>query len=267
MERLIRDMRRSRGFAEEDISIQYFEPKTVFIADGPFLMGSAVGQGITAHETPQHEILLPAFRIGKFPVTNAQYEEFVQQTGKLVTPSMGWEGQRVPKGLENHPVSGVTWYEALAYCEWLSQKTGRSYMIPNEAQWEKACRGGETTLYPWGNEFHPQRSNQGSSSLAPVDAYPPQNEYGLFDLVGNVRQWTCSLWGEKRIAPDRSFAYPWRDDRRNDLLASRQVRRVVRGSSMKEESSLLRCSARSGQAPDDPGLPGMRHGFRVAMKV
>ena len=230
-------------------------------------MGSAAGNGIPDHETPQHEVCLPAFRVGKFPVTNAQYEEFIRQTGKLVTPSLGWEGQRVPARLENHPVSGVTWYEALAYCEWLSKTVGRSYTIPNEAQWEKACRGGEIQLYPWGNEFDPKRSNHGHPSLAPVDAYPPQNEYACFDFVGNVRQWTCSLWGEKRLAPDRSFAYPWMDDRRNDLLASRQMRRVVRGSSMKDEVNLLRCSAHSGQMPDDPGLPGLRHGFRVAMKL
>jgi iron(II)-dependent oxidoreductase len=98
-----------------------------------------------------------------------------------------------------------------------------------------------------------------------VDAFPAQNEFGCFDLVGNIRQWTCSLWGEKRIAPDPAFAYPWKDDRRNDLNASRQVRRVIRGSSMKDDAALLRCSFRSGQAPDDPGLPGARTGFRVAI--
>jgi iron(II)-dependent oxidoreductase len=178
---------------------------------------------------------------------------------------MGWDGQRVPKDADQHPVSGVTWYEALAYCQWLSEKTGRHYSLPNEAQWEKACRGGNDFIYPWGDEIDPKRSNQGCSALAPVEAYPPQNDFGCFDLVGNVRQWTCSLWGEKRIAPDSKFTYPWKDDRRNDLNASRQIRRVVRGSSMKEDAQWLRCSARRGQAPDDPGLPDARHGFRVVM--
>jgi formylglycine-generating enzyme required for sulfatase activity len=267
IEKLIRDIRRSRGYAEEDVSTQYFEPKTVYIAEGPFWMGSVAGEGISEHDNPQHEVSLPAFRIGKFPVTNAQYEEFIRQTGKLVTPSMGWDGQRVPKGLENHPVNGVTWYEAIAYCEWLSQKTGHSYTVPNEAQWEKACRGGERNLYPWGNELDPKRSNHGCPSLASVDAHLAQNDFECFDFVGNIRQWTCSLWGEKRVMPDRSFAYPWMDDRRNDLLAPRQIRRVVRGSSYKDDLKLLRCSARSGQIPDDPGLPGTRHGFRVAMKT
>jgi formylglycine-generating enzyme required for sulfatase activity len=267
MERLIRDIRRSSGQLEKVFSPHYFEPETIHIPSGSFWMGSAEGAGIPVHEMPQHEISLPTYRIGKYPVTNAQYEEFIRQTGKLVTPSMGWDGQRVPAGSENYPVTGVSWFEALAYCQWLSEKTGRKYSLPNEAQWEKACQGGNKSFYPWGDEFDPTRCNHGHPNVAPVDAYPAQNEYGCFDLVGNVRQWTCTLWGEKRVAPDPKYAYPWKDDRRNDLNASRQIRRVVRGSSMKDDMNLLRCSARSGQTPEDAGLPGARHGFRVAMII
>lgn len=265
MQRLIQGINRFLGTAP--ISVQYFEPETIYIPAGRFFMGSDVGNGIPNHETPRHEIDLPEYRIGKYPVTNAQYEEFIHQAGRLVTPSMGWNGQRVPNGLEQHPVSGVTWYEALAYCQWLSEKTGRKYSLPNEAQWEKACRGGKNFLYPWGNEFDPKRSNHGCSTLAAGDAYLPQNDFGCFDMVGNVRQWTCTLWGEKRIPPDSTFAYPWKDDRRNDLSANRQIRRVVRGCSFKDNVHLLRCSARSGQIPDDPGLSEARHGFRVVMLV
>jgi len=254
-------------FTNESIETEYFEPETILIPAGTFWIGSPRGAGIPNHETPQHEVKLPAYRIGKYPVTNSQYEEFIRQTGRPVVPGMGWDGQRVPQGFEDHPVTGVSWYEARAYCEWLSQKTGRRYSIPNEAQWEKACRGGNNSIYPWGDELDEKRSNHGGSSLARVDDYPPQNEYGCFDLVGNVRQWTTTLWGEKRITPDPKFAYPWRDDQRNDINASRQIRRVVRGSSMKDDVNLLRCSARSGQAPDDVGLPGARHGFRVLMSV
>lgn len=267
IQKLITSINSSRGIVVEELSIQYFEPETIHIPAGTFWMGSPNGEEIPKHETPQHEVKLPAYRIGKYPLTNAQYEEFIRETERLVTPSIGWDGQRVPKGLENHPLRGVTWYEALAYCQWLSKKTGRSYTLPNEAQWEKACREGQKSTYPWGDEIDRERCNHGNPSLAPVDAYPPQNEYGCFDLVGNARQWTCTLWGEKRIAPDPKFAYPWKDDRRNALNASRQMRRVVRGSSMKDEPALLRCSARGGQAPDDPGLPGARTGFRVGMNV
>jgi len=265
IEKLIRDIRRSRGYAEEDISTEYFEPKTIYVAEGLFIMGRSSTDGTPDYETPDHEVFLPAYRIGKYPVTNAQYEEFVLETGTEVRPGMGWNGQRVPRNRENYPVTDVTWFEALKYCDWLSRKTGREYSLPNEAQWEKACRGGKSCFYPWGDEFETDRCNHGQSSLAPVDAFPAQNEYNCFDLVGNVRQWTCSLWGEKRIIPDPDFAYPWRNDRRNDLNASRQVRRVIRGSAFTEEVESVRCSIRNGQAPDDPGWLGPGISFRVAM--
>ena len=244
----------------EEIKPQYFEPVTILIPAGTFLMGSPAGEGIPEYETPQHEVDLPSYRIGKYPVKNAEYEEFISQKKLLVSPVMRWDGQRAPKGRGDYPVTGVTWYEALVYCEWLSEKTSRSYSLPNEAQWEKACRGGMDALYPWGNEFDPDRCNYGDNSRA-------QNEYKCFYLVGIVRQWTSTLWGEKRIAPDPEFAYPWKDNRRNNLNANRQIRRVVRGSAMKDPIHLHRCSARSGQPPEDRGLPGARYGFRVAMAV
>jgi formylglycine-generating enzyme required for sulfatase activity len=267
IERLIRDIRRSQGKVQQTISVQYFESETLYIPEGLFWMGSSDGLGIPYYETPQHEVFLPAYRIGKYPVTNLQYEEFIRQTGTLVAPNLGWNGQRVPFGSENYPVTGVTWYEALAYCQWLSEKTGRKYSLPNEAQWEKACRAGNKSSYPWGNEYDPERCNHGRSSIAQVDAFPAQNEYGCFDLVGNVRQWTCTLWGEKRVNPNIKYIYPWKNDARNDLNANRQVRRVVRGSTMKDDLNFLRCTVRHGQAPDDAGLPGARTGFRVVMAV
>jgi formylglycine-generating enzyme required for sulfatase activity len=246
---------------------QYFEPETILIPEGPFLMGSPAMEGIPTYETPQHEVTLSAFRIGKFPIKNGEYEEFISQTKTKVSPSMRWDGQRFPVSFENHPVTGVTWFEALTYCQWLSEKTGRRYSLPNEAQWEKACRGGNRYLYPWGNELDPKRCNHGCSALAAVDAYPAQNDFECFDFVGNLRQWTCTLWGEKLINPDPKFAYPWKEDRRNELAASRQIRRVIRGSSFAEDSKYLRCSTRSGQLPDDAGWVGAGIGFRVIMNV
>jgi formylglycine-generating enzyme required for sulfatase activity len=230
-------------------------------------MGSEAGPSIPAYESPRHEIFLPAFRMGKMPVTNAQFEEFVRDMHRSVAPEMGWDGQKVPAGGEKLPVAGVTFYEAMAYCDWLSKKTNRKYSLPTEAQWEKTCRGGTNFIYPWGNEVDSERSNQGQPALSAVEYYPEQNEYGVFDMVGNVRQWTCTVWGEKRIAPDARYAYPYKEDGRNDLNASKQLRRVVRGCAMKDDVKWLRCSARSGQAPDDIGMPGARHSFRVVMSV
>jgi formylglycine-generating enzyme required for sulfatase activity len=263
IERLIRDIRRAQGYAEEDISTQYFEPKTVYIAQGPFWMGSPALEGIPIYETPQHEVILSAFRIGKYPVTNIQYEHFVSQTKIEVPRQLGWDGQKVPKGLENHPVTGVTWDEARAYCEWLSHATGRQYLLPSEAQWEKACRGGNKSLFPWGNEFDARRCNHGQSSVSPVDTYPAQNEFGCFDLVGNILQWTCTLW-EQETAPQVT-PYPWKEDGRNNLNANRETPRVLRGSTIKDDYLCHRCSARRGDFPGRRGYVGARYGFRVIM--
>ena len=267
MNRLIRDIRRFRGYDEDDLSIESFEAKTVKILEGPFLMGSPAGDGVPQNECPQHEITLPEYRIGKFPVTNSQYQEFIRESRRAVSPILGWDDQNVPSGLEEHPVTGVKWYEAHAYCQWLSDVTGRKYSLPNEAQWEKACRGGINFLYPWGNELEPTRSNYGCATLAAVNAYPPQNRYELYDLVGNIKQWTCSLWGEKRNQPETRFSYPWKDDLRNDINANSQMRRVMRGCSMRDPEWMLRCSSRSGHVPEEAGFPGMRHGFRVALNL
>lgn len=262
MQRLVQGIDRFLG--KTQIPLKHFEPETIHIPAGTFMMGGIPGTTVPKHEAEQSKVFLPDYRIGKYPITNAQYEEFVRQTKRSVAPEMGWDGQKVPAGANKLPVIGITWYDAVAYCEWLSKQTSRNYFLPNEAQWEKACRAANQCVFPWGDIFDPTRCNQGQTSLAAVDAYPAQSEYGCFDLVGNTRQWTITLWGEKRIAPDLRYEYPWTDDGRNDPNASRQVRRVVRGSTYRDDIQALRCSARSGQAPDDVGA---KIGFRVVLHM
>ena len=265
MDKLVQDIRTLGGFREDDIQIKgEFEPKTIYIEPGPFGMGSPPGEGIPQFEMPQHPVYLPAYRIGKYPVTNKQYSVFMRRTGRSAL-EIGWKTQKIPEGKDNHPVTGVSWYDALAYCRWLSEQTNREYSLPNEAQWEKACRGGNNSFFPWGEEFDPARCNHAKAELAPVDAYPEQNDYGCFDFVGNVRQWTCSLWGTDHAAPDPEYTYPWWDDGRNNLEESRLVWRVVRGSSFGDERALLRCSYRCGDSPESRGYPGSFYGFRVVM--
>ncbi len=250
-------------FKRSSISIEKFEPETVLIPAGRFLMGGQGGIGIPVHESSQFNIDLPEYRIGKYPITVDQFSIFIQETGMPASSAVKWDGQQAGK----KPVIGVTWYDALAYCDWLKKVTGRNYTLPNEAQWEKACRGGKTSIYPWGDTFDAGRCNFGRTEITTVDAYPAQNEFECFDLVGNIRQWTCTLWGEKRPMPDLNYEYPWREDGgRNNIKANRQIRRVLRGASLNERSQdLLRCSSRRGELPDDPGLPGFYHGFRVAI--
>lgn len=244
-----------------------FEPETIYIPAGPFLMGSQPGPGIPEHETLQHEVDLPAYRIGKYPVTNAEYEAFVRATGRVVAPELGWDGQTSPLERRNHPVAGVSWNEALAYCAWLSDETGRDYCLPNEAQWEKAARGSDGRRYPWGDTWEDGRSNCGGQGIAAVDAFPPQSSHGCYDMLGNVREWTCSLWGERLRQPEKRFQYPWRDDERNDLNANDQIRRVWRGGAYADGQRQLRCAARGILLPNSVGAPRKRMGFRVVMKL
>jgi hypothetical protein len=215
------------------VKIEPFEPETIHISAGTFVMSNYAKAGDPDHAPSQYEVHLPDYRIGKSPVTNNQYKIFLQQTGKLATTSMGWEGQRIPKGLENQPVTGITWYEALSYCKWLKDKTGREYSLPTEAEWEKACQSGG---------------------------------FDSFEYVGNIRQWTRTLWGEDSITPDPQFADP-RDIQSNDLNASSMVRRVIRGGVVSDPDKEAIGSIRSSDAPDRPGPPGKRIGFRVALKV
>ena len=246
---------------------QYFEPETVYVPAGAFLIGLPESAAGASYEKPQHEVFLPGYRIGIFPVTNAQFEVFIRKTRRLVHPALGWEGQAPPADRRDHPVVGITWFEALAYCDWLSEQTGRQYCLPSEAQWEKAARGVDGRLYPWGNDWEPGRCNFGGGDLAAVNGFPPQSPSGCCDLVGNVRQWCRTLWGVQSLQPDPRYLYPYREDGRDELKANREIRRVLRGSSYQDDLEKMRCSAKSGAASDDPGLPGKGHGLRVVMEL
>lgn len=218
-------LKEGAGFVE----VQPFEPVTVPVSEGSFWMGADQGSEAPAYEGPQHEVNLPEYCIGRHPVRNFEYQEFINQTGKLVPRIMGWDGQNYPAGQAESPVLGITFFDAAQYCDWLSKATSRTYSIPNEAQWEKACRG----------------------------------SYGVVQPMGQIMEWTCTLWGEKRIEPDAKYAYPWKNDGRNELKVNRPIRRVVRGYTGKDGTGQRRLSARSGRTPDDPGSGEARHGFRV----
>jgi len=241
----------------------FFEPETILIQAGEFMMGSDPEKGIPDYETPQHEVFLHTYRIGTYPITNREFDVYIRKKRIPAPNRIGWDGQIIRKEKEYHPV-GVTWYEALAYCRWLKDETGREYSLPNEAQWEKACRGGNRTYYPWGDTFDALRCNHGQQEISDVRKYNPQNDYKLFDLVGNVCQWTCSLWGEKQDVPAPEYAYPWKNDAlRHDLDANNQIRRVLRGSSFNANNAKtdVWCGTRMGRLPSSRG----EYGFRVVL--
>ena len=218
--------------ARPEIPRQNFEPETITIPGGPFQMGSD-DPAAQPWERPSCPVDLPAYRIGRRLVTNKEFYEFVRQTRRLAAPEWGWQGEKPLAEQLAQPVAGVTWDDALAYCQWLSQQTGRDYCLPSEAQWEKAATG----------------------------------PYGCQELTGSVRQWTRSLWGERRKAPDTPFAAPGDDADRNDLAAPGVVRRVYRGAAAGDDAADQLRTARRGAAPDSAGLPGKRFGLRVAMNL
>jgi iron(II)-dependent oxidoreductase len=194
---------------------------------------------------------------------NYEYKAFLDDTKRLATAEMRWDGQAPFRGEERHPVSGVTWCDAMAYCQWLSEQCKpRRYTLPSEAQWEKAARGGDGRIYPWG-DWAPGRCNQGQAETAAVDAYPAQSAAGCHDMVGNVPEWTSTLWGSNVLEP--RYRYPWADDGRDDPGANSQMRRIVRGGAAMDPPEKLRCAARASLLPLQPGPFGKRHGFRVMM--
>lgn len=164
-------------------------------------------------ELTQHIVTLPTYKIQQTPVTQSEYAAFVQDThahipfvDKQTWLSYGlvhpysrvrqylWQGERCPKGKENHPVVLVSHEDAQAYAIWLSRKTGRDLRLPSEAEWEKAMRGTEGNLYPWGNSYDATKLNNadhGPFATMPVASFPEgKSPYAVMDGAGQVYEWT-----------------------------------------------------------------------------
>ncbi len=254
------------GDAKPIIPHQLFEPETVLIPQGKFRMGSMPGDNIPPEETPQFEMSLPDFRIGTYPVTNSQYAAFLRETPDLPQPD-GWFLKNPPKGKEDYPVTFVSWSDATQYCEWLSKKTNRRYRLPTEAEWEKAARGTDGRRYPWGDAWADNRCNVASAGPTAVTAYPDgASPYGVLDMLGNVEEWTSTVWGG---APkDNAFPYPYKpDDGREDTEAAQFLVRsfhVCRGGSFRDTPDAVRAPVRrNSHAGNKVG----HRGFRVAMTL
>ena len=251
----------------------------VRIPAGEFLMGSADAEKEAyADEKPQHRVRLEEYWMGKTPVTVAQFAAFVdasnyrttaEEKGSgwawngsefLETPLADWQHPRGVKssaaGKETHPVTQVSWEDARAFCEWVSQKTGRKVRLPSEAEWEKAARGLDGRIYPWGNQSpDAQRCNfnMNVTDTTPVGKYSPLGDspYGCVDMAGNVWEWTNSLWK----------GYPYQaGDGREDLKAGGS--RVGRGGSFNYNRRRMRSADHSNR---NPGNRNFLVGFRVCV--
>jgi formylglycine-generating enzyme required for sulfatase activity len=265
-------------------------------------------------ERGRHELDLPAFLVTRYPVTNAQYRCFAGADGHddpawwggEESPAWAWrqgaprhDWQRTDRpdfwhdprfNGPNQPVVGVTWYEALAFCRWLTARLkaqegdlriwrdGRIEVVsaapetpgvrlPTEAEWEKAMRGTDGRIWPWGDGWDAAHSNTAEGDLgqtSPVGVLPRgDSPYGVADAAGNVWEWTSSLWGPDWRRP--AFGYPYRaDDGREDASAGDEVARVVRGGSWDFNRFNARCAARGRDYPD---LSYRGLGFRCVSPV
>jgi formylglycine-generating enzyme required for sulfatase activity len=231
----------------------------VRVPAGEFLMGSdpAVDKYASQDDQPRQTVKLPEFYIGKYEVTNRQYGVFVKATGHR-TPL--WGNDTVHPGKESHPAVYVSWNDAVLFAKWLSDQTGMDFRLPSEAEWEKACRGTDGRLYPWGNGApDAQKANYHGNvdTTTQVGSYSPQGDSpnGLADMAGNVWEWTSSLF----------MRYPYSAvDGREDMEAT--GRRVMRGGAFYwgDEKS-VRCAERDDQWMVGPTFQDNDVGFRVVV--
>lgn len=233
-------------------SLPYGEPNWISVPEGEFWMGSVeADKDAYENEKPQHRFPLPQYKIAKTPVTNAQYTIYAEATDASVPED--WEDRKPPADRLHHPVVGVTWHDALTYCRWLSKVTGQRITLPSEAEWEKAARGDQDARpFPWGNKFDPLKCNCRELELeetSPVGVFRNgASPYGCLDMAGNVWEWTRSLWGKDVGKLD--FRYPYKaDDGRENLNASDDYLRVLRGGAFGNSRQNLRCAFRLGYFP------------------
>jgi formylglycine-generating enzyme required for sulfatase activity len=225
-------------------------PELVEIPGGQFLMGQADGRD---EERPVHCVRVGAFRLGRCQVTNAEYDVFRRATGRGMT-----RFRMQPEFADaRQPVVGVSWFDAVAYCDWLSAETGACCRLPTEGEWEFAARGGmEQQLFPWGNAAVFERRGyraRWAQGPEPVGTAEP-NGYGLFDMCENVHEW-CADWYDA--------AYYASSPVDNPRGAASGTRRASRGGAWRHHIKIARCAARSSIPPE---LEYADYGFRVLVE-
>ena len=235
----------------------YVDPSTgmkfVFIKGGCFQMGDSVGEGEPS-ERPAHEVCVSDFYLGQDEVTNGQFKKFRPQhnSGK---------SQGISLDEEKQPVVNVSWEDAVGFAQWLSQKSGQTYRLPTEAEWEYAARAGSNQSRFWGNnpneactyanvadlkaKEHREKwtvfsCNDGYAVSAPVGSFKP-NGYGLYDMMGNVWEWCEDVYN--------SEAYT-KLPKDNPLYAGYGEYRVMRGGGWSNGPLGIRSSHRVGLSPD-----------------
>lgn len=204
-------------------------------------------------ETPLHTVVLEDFWIARYPVTNEEYQIFLEETGHLGRPTTWYLGA-YPYDRSNHPVAGVSPAEADDYCAWLSSRSGHPWRLVTEAEWEHAAKGADGREFPWGNTFDAQAANTretGIHTTSPIGAFPAgRSPYGVDDMGGNVEEYVADTY-----AP-----YPGGPYIADHLVESMGSYRVARGGSFSRFGDLTRTRRRHGAFPG----PLYPVGFRLA---
>jgi formylglycine-generating enzyme required for sulfatase activity len=231
------------------------EPLLVSIHEAWFLMGSTSGQDC---ECPVHRVWIDTFLLAASQVTNAEYAVFQRATA--ADPPPFWSDKNF-----NHPqqpVTGVSWFDADRYCQWLGSQTRRCYRLPSEAEWERAARADlEQNDFPWGNEppqSLPNYATRWQTGPESVARYAP-NAFGLYNICDNVHEW-CGDWYD----PSYYAVAPERNPRGPELHSGIGQRKASRGGSWRHQVKVSRCSARSSIPPE---FQYADYGFRVACNI
>ncbi len=223
----------------------------ILIPSGEFSMGTDGEEG-QADERPKHKVFLDAFYIAKYETSNIQYHTFLEATDHRLPENCCdskynlWLEHKVPDDVGNLPVVNISWDDAAVFCKW---NGGR---LPSEAEWEKAARGTDERLYPWGNEpVSRERANYSSASvrfwdgLGTLDKVTQgsfgRSPYGVYQMAGNLWEWTQDWYEE---------AYYAKSAPKNPLSSSAGTMRVIRGGSWRNTSDALRASNRNKHIPD-----------------
>ncbi|MGL5061644.1 MAG: SUMF1/EgtB/PvdO family nonheme iron enzyme, partial [Microcoleus sp.] len=240
----------------------------VLIPGGTFMMGSPETEsGGISNEKPQHSVTIKPFFMGKYPITQAQWQEVA------AFPKVNRDLELEPSHFKgaDRPVEQVSWYDAVEFCDRLSQKTGREYRLPTEAEWEYACRARTSTPFHFGETITPDVANydcnysyksgpkaKGSyrKQTSPVTNFAFANDFGLFDMHGNVWEWCLDCWHESyRGAPANGSA--WLTDNKSNS-------RVLRGGSWLNAPTECRSAYRYNWNSDDRVR---RFGFRIVCSI
>ena len=215
----------------------------VLIPAGQFQMGSKDGAD---DEKPVHQVTLDAFYIDVNEVTVKQYKKFVSVTGHIAP---NWSEVSQSARTNDHPMTGVTWDDAMAYAIWAGKR------LPTEAEWEYAARGGvPSQKYPWGNQANPTLATYSVAMPTPIGSHQP-NKYGLYDLAGNVYEWCLDEYEKNyyKSSPKRNPICGRNMQEFNKTFSMDRKKlkglRVLRGGSWTSSAELIRVTSRSRFEP------------------